>query len=85
MISPKTKPNASMQKKIAVETNRLFRCFSPTFLAIKTGIKIQTVCCHQSRKKISHDAAIAYCSVFEVSLVGFTKEKLRPDIKNWCI
>jgi hypothetical protein len=72
-----------MTKKINTQTDKLFKAFSPSFLSLKTGIKMATVCCHSCRRKASPEAAIKYCDVPEVKKAGFKKEILRPDIPTW--
>jgi len=80
-------PRKGVDKKsvdLIVKSHKLlFKMFTCRMLAERSKIEYTTVCAHKTRLKSSGEAAAKYCKIKEVAAAGFTKELLRPDIKEW--
>lgn len=78
-----TKPKGKTLKDLESSTKKLFNNFDCVFLSEKSGVKYTSVCSQKVRMKISQESATLYCKIKEVKAAGFTREMLRPDVKNW--
>lgn len=76
-----TKPSGKTLKELHKATAKFFDTFTPTFLEQKTNICNSTIRNYKNRKQISQEAATAFCKIDEVKKAGFTREKLRPDLR----
>lgn len=61
----------------------LFEKFHTDFLSEKSGIKASTLRCWKTRGAVSPFVATELCKIEQVKAVGYTREKLRPDILVW--
>jgi len=80
-----TKPNKQMAKKINSVTDSFFEKFRATWLSEVTDINYSTIRNMKSRRKISQEAATAFCKINDVKESGFTRSMLRPDlgVNDW--
>lgn len=80
-----TKPNKQMAKKINAVTDSFFEKFRATWLSEVTDINYSTIRNMKSRRKISQEAATAFCKIKDVKESGFTRSMLRPDlgVNDW--
>jgi hypothetical protein len=76
-----TRPSGKVLASLIKVTDSFFSTFTTTFLEQKTGICNSTIRNYKHRKQISQEAATAFCKIKEVKAAGFTREKLRPDLR----
>lgn len=84
-MKPETNPTKEESAEMRAEVDRLIQMFSIVGLASLTGRSSQTINGWKSRGRVSATAAHEICQLEEIKALGFTREKLRPDVKYWYI
>jgi len=82
-MKPNTKPTPEQLKQMQSEIDKLVELFTVAGLSHLAGEPAQNVRNWQKRGRISATAAHRVCQLKVVSSVGFTREKLRPDVPSW--
>lgn len=82
---PPVKLSGDQVEQAKSEMLRLIETFGPSGLAYLMGASTGAVFTMKSRGYISAQAAHELCKMDTVKNEGFTREKLRPDVKVWYI
>ena len=78
----KTMPDKKTLMAINKITRELFDKFSVRFFLDRTEYAKGSLDCMKHRGKLSQEAATAFCNIPEVKAAGFTREALRPDLRD---
>lgn len=83
-IKPNTKPTEKELSQMQSELSKLIIAFGGLASTSKLlGINYFTLNSWKTRGRISATEARQICQLPDVIKKGFTKEKLRPDVKYW--